>query len=322
MLVIKRFRERKKVFRERNKPANLNGHLLAVLAVSDIFGGRPAYKGTASRLRSCFCLFVRKVVSGMEASILGGKPDSNSKDDTKFVVMGEVGGVLLGGGDGGDENHICTLRDYSKPSHEGYRNTIELPIGNNMVPLQSDTIRLVQNRCSFHGLWFEDPNQHLKDLLKLMGSLDLDGANSKLRDKNTDESCRSLRTSPFMTTRAGMTQKNSSNLHDLRHKGRRNRPFILGTPFLVTAKAVIKFNKGTITLKSRKSKISFHRIPESTCKSKKEVKNVIEPIAPTMTVNMLVLEWEEKIKLYQEKEMEFNDRGIKTLKMSTLLLSK
>ncbi|GKF28946.1 hypothetical protein Tco_0095288, partial [Tanacetum coccineum] len=27
----------------------------------------------------------------------------------------------------GDENPIHTLEDYSKPSHEGYRNTIELP---------------------------------------------------------------------------------------------------------------------------------------------------------------------------------------------------
>ncbi|GJV47960.1 hypothetical protein Tco_1438172 [Tanacetum coccineum] len=41
----------------------------------------------------------------------------------------------------GDENHIRTLGDYSKPSHEGYRNTIELPVGNNVVPLRSDTIR-------------------------------------------------------------------------------------------------------------------------------------------------------------------------------------
>ncbi|GJT54989.1 MAK10-like protein [Tanacetum coccineum] len=36
---------------------------------------------------------------------------------------------------------------------------------------------MVQNRCSFHGLWSEDPNQHLKDFLKLVDSLDLDGAN-------------------------------------------------------------------------------------------------------------------------------------------------
>nr|GEX61558.1 hypothetical protein [Tanacetum cinerariifolium]GFA56046.1 hypothetical protein [Tanacetum cinerariifolium] len=59
-----------------------------------------------------------------------------------------------------------------------------------------------------------------------------------------------------------------------------NRPFILGIPFLMTDKAVIKFNKGTITLRSRKRKISFHRIPESPCKSEKGIKNDIEPIAP------------------------------------------
>ncbi|GKB50880.1 hypothetical protein Tco_0901633 [Tanacetum coccineum] len=77
----------------------------------------------------------------------------------------------------GDANPIRTLVDYSKPSHEGYRNTIELPVGNNVVPLRSDTIRLVQNGCSFHGLRSEDPNQPLNDFLKLMDSLDLDGEN-------------------------------------------------------------------------------------------------------------------------------------------------
>ncbi|GJT18310.1 zinc finger, CCHC-type containing protein [Tanacetum coccineum] len=77
----------------------------------------------------------------------------------------------------GDANHVRTLGDYSKPSHKGYRNTIELPVGNNVVPLRSDTIWLVQNGCSFHGLQSEDPNQHLKDFLKLVDSLDLDGEN-------------------------------------------------------------------------------------------------------------------------------------------------
>ncbi|GJZ15917.1 hypothetical protein Tco_0551594 [Tanacetum coccineum] len=74
----------------------------------------------------------------------------------------------------GDENPICTLGDYSKPSHEGYRNTIKLPLRNNAVPLRFDTIRLVQNGCSFQGLRFEDPNQHFKDFLKLVDSLDLE----------------------------------------------------------------------------------------------------------------------------------------------------
>ncbi|GJY90665.1 MAK10-like protein [Tanacetum coccineum] len=77
----------------------------------------------------------------------------------------------------GDANPIRTLGYYSKPSHKGYRNIIELPVGNNVVPLRSDTIRLVQNGCSFHGLRSEDPNQHLKDFLKLVDSLDLDASN-------------------------------------------------------------------------------------------------------------------------------------------------
>ncbi|GJY13996.1 zinc finger, CCHC-type containing protein [Tanacetum coccineum] len=37
----------------------------------------------------------------------------------------------------GDENPIRTLGDYSKPSHKGYRNTIELLVGNNVVLLPS-----------------------------------------------------------------------------------------------------------------------------------------------------------------------------------------
>ncbi|GJZ46887.1 hypothetical protein Tco_0600719 [Tanacetum coccineum] len=71
----------------------------------------------------------------------------------------------------GDENHIRTLRDYSKPSHEGYMNTIELSAGNNVVPLQSDTIRLVQNGA--HSTDFDELDQS-------------DGG--KLRDLNAKES--------------------------------------------------------------------------------------------------------------------------------------
>nr|GEU87132.1 hypothetical protein [Tanacetum cinerariifolium] len=101
-------------------------------------------------------------------------------------------------------------------------------------------------------------------------------------------------------------------LHDFKHKGGRKRPFILGSPFLTTTKVVIKFDKETITLRSGKSKISFHRIPKPNCKIEKGIKNDIEPIAPTMTVNRLVLEWEERIKLHQEKDMEFNQCRSKT----------
>nr|GEW23959.1 reverse transcriptase domain-containing protein [Tanacetum cinerariifolium] len=91
-------------------------------------------------------------------------------------------------------------------------------------------------------------------------------------------------------------------------------PFILGIPFLTTAKATIKFDKGTITLRSRKSKVSFHRIPDPLCMTDKGVKNDIVHIALTMTVNRLVLEWEEKIRLYLEREMKFNQWRRKSFK--------
>ncbi|GJW28733.1 MAK10-like protein [Tanacetum coccineum] len=84
------------------------------------------------------------------------------------------------------------------------------------------------------------------------------------------------------------------------------RPFILGTPFLTITKSVIKFDKGTINLKFGKSKTSFHKIPKSLYKIERGIKNDIDPIAPTMTVNRLFLEWEERIKLHQEKEMDFD----------------
>ncbi|GJW53057.1 hypothetical protein Tco_0097142 [Tanacetum coccineum] len=53
------------------------------------------------------------------------------------------------------------------------------PVGNNVVPLRSNTIQLVQNGCSFYGLRSEDPNQHLMDFLKLVDSLNLDGENKE-----------------------------------------------------------------------------------------------------------------------------------------------
>ncbi|GJZ49801.1 hypothetical protein Tco_0603991 [Tanacetum coccineum] len=40
---------------------------------------------------------------------------------------------------------------------------------------------MVQNGCPFHELRSEDPNQHLKDFLKLVDSLDLDGENREER---------------------------------------------------------------------------------------------------------------------------------------------
>ncbi|GJX75273.1 zinc finger, CCHC-type containing protein [Tanacetum coccineum] len=49
----------------------------------------------------------------------------------------------------GDENPIRTLGDYSKRCNEGYRNTIKLPIGNNVVPLRPDTLWEITRLCLF-----------------------------------------------------------------------------------------------------------------------------------------------------------------------------
>ncbi|GJV83178.1 hypothetical protein Tco_1523076 [Tanacetum coccineum] len=78
----------------------------------------------------------------------------------------------------GDENsnRPRTLGDYSRPSHEGYRNATELLEGAKVSPLRSNTIRLVQNGCAFHGLMSEDPIRHLKDFLKIVDSIDLNDA--------------------------------------------------------------------------------------------------------------------------------------------------
>ncbi|GKA96275.1 hypothetical protein Tco_0818370 [Tanacetum coccineum] len=75
------------------------------------------------------------------------------------------------------------------------------------------------------------------------------------------------------------------NHRDLDIKEDERRPFILGTPFLTIAKAMIKFDKGTITLKLGKIKIRFQRIPEPHGKIEKGIKNDIEPISPIMIVN-------------------------------------
>ncbi|GKC63177.1 hypothetical protein Tco_1095775 [Tanacetum coccineum] len=94
----------------------------------------------------------------------------------------------------GDENHIRTLADYSKPSHEGYRNTIELLVGNNVVPLRSDTIRM----DSFQGLTTKCPSSWHRPLLQVQIFYDhvnpvtrraIDqSAGGKLRDRNAKES--------------------------------------------------------------------------------------------------------------------------------------
>ncbi|GKA37065.1 hypothetical protein Tco_0723630 [Tanacetum coccineum] len=98
----------------------------------------------------------------------------------------------------GDDNHIHTLGDYSKPSHEGHRNTVELSVGNNgylfdltpsgwckmdayspdFIPrIQTNTSRISLNLTAklrndilmfqqHHGEYLSEAWTHFKDLLQ------------------------------------------------------------------------------------------------------------------------------------------------------------
>nr|GEU84888.1 hypothetical protein [Tanacetum cinerariifolium] len=232
----------------------------------------------------------------------------------------------------GDANPIRTLRDYSKPSHEGYRNTIKLPEGNNVVPLRSDTIR------------GSDPEMPVKEAEK-ENEAENGAKNEPIKKAEREEAMEAPNSQPVgglkhMT--ALVDQGSDINIMPLSTymKLTKERPAemdirlslashsyiyplgiaydvlvdVVGNTILDEAKVVIKFDKGTITLRSGKSKISVYRIPESLSNIEKGIKNDIEPVAPTMTMNRLVLEWEERIKLHQEKEMEFDQWRSKKFK--------
>nr|GEU90370.1 hypothetical protein [Tanacetum cinerariifolium] len=80
------------------------------------------------------------------------------------------------------------------------------------------------------------------------------------------------------------------------------KPLILGPPFLTTARAEIKFDKGTISLRSGKSMVQFHIIPNPFPTLEERDENKINTLS---VVDERVLEWEEKIKFHHMKELEF-----------------
>ncbi|GJY79961.1 hypothetical protein Tco_0492712 [Tanacetum coccineum] len=98
----------------------------------------------------------------------------------------------------GDENPIRTLGDYSKPSHEGYKHTIKLPIGNNMQdPSPHRRILLPDSLLnSFHrerpqnsAMISRYSNNIMENLYPKHELCEIDrAADGKLRNKNADES--------------------------------------------------------------------------------------------------------------------------------------
>ncbi|GJV86653.1 hypothetical protein Tco_1530591 [Tanacetum coccineum] len=202
----------------------------------------------------------------------------------------------------GDENPIRTLGDYSKPSHEGYRNTIVLLIGNNVLPLRSDTIRLVQNGCSFHELRSEDPNQHLKDFLKLVDSLDLDGENKE----RTPSVLEMLNDVPVpKSTGNSMASKNIALIsHIEREELRRNGIKSLSklfSPKYISPTSIVKLNKNP----SAPKRVHFRRRNSRNYRTVilKEVKEVIDEEESEVETDWKV----EEILKYEEEEEEDQD---------------
>nr|GEW72360.1 zinc finger, CCHC-type [Tanacetum cinerariifolium] len=143
-------------------------------------------------LTSEVTLSCEPMVSPLNENEIDFRISFDESDDEDYTVFSTGGNTRDLGSFGEETDEITDLHQDSPRSivlrtwrrrrrhNATSSNTIELPAGNNVVPLRSDTIRLVQNRCSFYGLRSEDPNQHLKDFLKLMDSLDLDGNTVKL----------------------------------------------------------------------------------------------------------------------------------------------
>lgn len=68
------------------------------------------------------------------------------------------------------------LKDYSYPTPRGFSNAIVFPNEHTNEVLHANDFLLVQSVCKFHGLKTEDPIQHVKDFLKIVDTIHVDGA--------------------------------------------------------------------------------------------------------------------------------------------------
>ncbi|GJV25293.1 zinc finger, CCHC-type containing protein [Tanacetum coccineum] len=89
----------------------------------------------------------------------------------------------------GDENPIRTLGDYSKPSHEGYRNTIELPLDS----IDLDDENRIERACVYFisfddqasnwlDVYQQDPSQHGRSYTRFLAQFFPSGRTAKLRN--------------------------------------------------------------------------------------------------------------------------------------------
>jgi hypothetical protein len=80
-------------------------------------------------------------------------------------------------------------------------------------------------------------------------------------------------------------------------------PIILGAPFLTTARAVIKYEKGIIEFKSGQRRIRFHMTPRDVRRSMLKSKVGDGCDVPCNHVREKILAWEVRVKCYKEIEI-------------------
>ncbi|GJU41627.1 hypothetical protein Tco_1194584 [Tanacetum coccineum] len=83
----------------------------------------------------------------------------------------------------GDDNPIRTLRDYSKPSHEGYNITIKLPVGNNVDLSHKEDLTTLS--CSILSIR-KGPAKDLHDILIFHNIMRI-AINARLVPRTTSE---------------------------------------------------------------------------------------------------------------------------------------
>nr|GEX41721.1 hypothetical protein [Tanacetum cinerariifolium] len=294
-----------------------------------------------------------------------------------------------------DENHIRTLRDYSKPSHDGYRNTIELPIGNNVndtkefvKPVKANSTpqssskapdqRLLELEDQINFLLKgsrptprpilmhipqayaeafysnprpqnqnEPPKQNPFTLHKRIGPNPQPQAlgttfEARVRDYMAAHTKRMERFKNIIFKQSEEINDRMTEMFGLLKKlttSRTPEKVLIReeTKFLVTKNVnFISFARGEeersdkidvatgndienptrtdARMQANEAEKENEAGKEEMTESKKRIKNDIEPIVLIMTMNRLVLEWEERLKLHLEREMEFDQWKSKNFK--------
>ncbi|GJT69807.1 hypothetical protein Tco_1029093 [Tanacetum coccineum] len=224
----------------------------------------------------------------------------------------------------GDENPIRTLGDYFGPSHEGYRNTIELPKWNNVCEIDraasgklceknaDESWEIIENLSLYDHDGWNDSSDSVK-LVKAISTPQSTPKTPYRRLLELEDQINFLLKGSLPTPRPRSThipQAYAKAFYSDPYPRNLNEP-PKQNPF--TFPHIERMERFENAIFKQREEINnrmtemFELLKElTTSRAPEKRRGRKEPIAPTMTVNRLVLEWEERIKLHLEREMEFN----------------